>query len=76
MPARRLPPEGLREETMREGTSALDWCVLVPRLVHETKVWIMEAMAWIDRPLSAQGLAKISGGRKRIGILNTTFYVS
>jgi len=52
---------------MSEGAGPLDWCVLVPRLVHETKVWIMEAMEWIDQPLSARELAKISGGRKHIG---------
>lgn len=52
---------------MSEGAGALDWCALVPRLVHETKVWIMEALGWIDRPLSARELVKISGGRKSIG---------
>ncbi len=53
---------------MSGGTSALDWHALVPRLVHETKVWIIEAMRWIDRPLSARELERISGGRKSISI--------
>jgi hypothetical protein len=66
MPASPLPPEGLREEAMSEGAGALDWCALVPRLVHETKVWIIEAMSWIDRPLSARELSRISGGCKSI----------
>jgi hypothetical protein len=52
---------------MSEGAGVLDWCALAPRLVHETKVWIIEAMHWIDRPLSARELEKISGGRKSIG---------
>jgi DNA-binding transcriptional ArsR family regulator len=51
---------------MSGGASALDWGVLVPRLIHETKVWIVEAMRWIDRPLSARELERISGGRKSI----------
>ncbi len=51
---------------MSEGAGALDWCALVPRLVHETKVCVIEAMRWIDRPLSAREMEKISGGRKSI----------
>jgi hypothetical protein len=66
MPASPLPPEGLREEAMSEGAGALDWCALVPRLVHETKVCIIEAMRWIDRPLSAREMERISGGCKSI----------
>jgi hypothetical protein len=51
---------------MSEGAGALDWCALVPRLVHETKVWIIEAMRWIDEPLSARELEEISDRRRSI----------
>ncbi|HSS49939.1 MAG TPA: hypothetical protein VLX28_13465 [Thermoanaerobaculia bacterium] len=55
---------------MRGELSAPDWHALVPRLVHETKVWIIEAMRWIDRPLSARELERISGGCKSISIFD------
>jgi hypothetical protein len=37
---------------MRQGKT-FDWCTLIPLVLHPTKVLIIEAMAWIDRPLSA-----------------------
>jgi hypothetical protein len=40
----------------------VDWQVLVPRLIHSTKVVIVEAMLWIERPLSATELAKMTNG--------------
>jgi hypothetical protein len=66
MPAKAPPPDG--EETMSGGASELDWSALVPHFVHETKVWVIEAMRWIDRPLSARELAKISDECKSISI--------
>ncbi len=38
---------------------SVDWAVLVPRLIHPTKVLIIEAMLWIDRPLSASELERV-----------------
>lgn len=37
----------------------MDWGVLIPHLVHPTKVWIIEAMLWIDQPLSASELERV-----------------
>lgn len=51
----------------------LDWQVLVPRLIHSTKVLIIEAMLWIDRPLSATELEKIAGGT--IAISTFTYHL-
>lgn len=48
---------------MRRGNETLDWSVLVPRLVHPTKVLILEAMLWIDRPLSASELNEVFEGK-------------
>lgn len=39
-----------------------NWETLVPLLVHPAKVAIIEAMAWIDRPLSATDLDRILQG--------------
>lgn len=67
---RRAPSVRLQREelkmTMGGDASVLDWGMLVPRLVHETKVGIIEAMRWLDRPLSARELQGISGGAKSI----------
>jgi DNA-binding transcriptional regulator GbsR (MarR family) len=38
---------------------ALDWSMLVPLVVHRTKVQIIEAMRWINRPLSATELEQL-----------------
>ncbi len=51
---------------MSGGACTLDWGVLVPRLVHENKVSIIEAMRWLERPLSARELQAICGGEKSI----------
>jgi hypothetical protein len=46
-----------------------DWLSLVPRVVHPLKVAIIEALLWIDRPLSASDLAKIFGGEFSLGVV-------
>lgn len=51
----------------------LDWQVLVPRLIHSTKVLIIEAMLWIERPLSATELEKIARGT--IAISTFTYHL-
>lgn len=48
----------------------MDWSVLVPRLVNPTKVFILEAMLWVERPLSATELAKLSGGDPDLSMLS------
>lgn len=35
------------------------WDALPARLLHEAQLWIVEAMLWIDRPLSASDLVKV-----------------
>lgn len=40
----------------------MDWDALIGRLVHPTQVAIIEAMQWIDRPLSPVELARIFDG--------------
>jgi DNA-binding transcriptional ArsR family regulator len=39
----------------------LDWGALLRPLVHPTKIWIIEALRDVGRPLSATELAQISG---------------
>jgi hypothetical protein len=52
------------------GSEPLDWGALVPRLVHPTKVWVIEAMQWIDRPLSASELEMVFAGTKSVSALS------
>jgi DNA-binding transcriptional ArsR family regulator len=52
----------LRDHWARDvvsGDGPVDWAVLIPRLVHPTKVLVIEAMLWIDRPMSAVEFARI-----------------
>lgn len=49
---------GVRNEA-EPGASAVDWDALIARLVHSTQVLIIEALGWIDRPLSATDLRMV-----------------
>jgi DNA-binding transcriptional ArsR family regulator len=51
-----------KDETSPCKPVSVDWPALVPRLVHPTKVAILEAMLWIGRPLSATELKEIACG--------------
>ena len=53
----KLSAESSRTE---EGESAhLDWGALLSRSIHPTRLWIIEAMRVIDRPLSASELEDV-----------------
>jgi DNA-binding transcriptional ArsR family regulator len=42
-----------------EGGERFAWDALVPHIVHPLKVTIVEALRWIDQPLSASDLTKV-----------------
>ncbi len=42
--------------TVNGGGQAFEWGLLVPQLVHPLKVAMIEALAWIEVPLSAKEL--------------------
>lgn len=46
----------------RNGNAPLDWGALLSRSIHPTRLWIIEAMRVIDRPLSASELEQIFDG--------------
>jgi hypothetical protein len=50
------------EENDANGNVALDWGALLSRSVHPTRLWIIEAMRVIDRPLSASELEQVFDG--------------
>src|SRR4051794_39587670 len=41
------------------GDGRLDWGALLSRSIHPTRLWIIEAMRIIDRPLSASELEHV-----------------
>jgi hypothetical protein len=47
------------DEDGRNGSGPLDWGALLSRSVHPTRLWIIEAMRVIDRPLSASELEHV-----------------
>lgn len=49
-------------------THDFDWGALTPRVVHPLKVAIVEAMLWIDRPLSASELRELLGQSSTSGV--------
>lgn len=42
-----------------KGDEGFDWGTLVPQVVHPLKVAIVEALLWVDQPLSATDLTKL-----------------
>ena len=42
-----------------KGGERFDWASLVPQVIHPLKVALVEALQWVDRPLSAADLTKI-----------------
>lgn len=56
-----------------KGDEALDWCALVSLIAHPSKVLIIEALVWIDRPLSASELSKVFDGNPSKGALSYHF---
>jgi hypothetical protein len=61
----RAPTTQPHSETSRgganghNGSDPLDWGALLSRSIHPTRLWIIEAMRVIDRPLSASELEDI-----------------
>lgn len=60
---------------MSKGGEPLDWGALVPLIVHKTKLVILEAMLWIDEPLSAVDVQEMYGGKKRINVSSISYHL-
>jgi hypothetical protein len=53
-----------REQNGRNGGALLDWAALLSRSIHPTRLWIIEAMRVVDRPLSASELEQVFDGKQ------------
>lgn len=47
-----------------------DWESLIPLLVHPVKITIIEAMEWLDMPLSATDLDRVLDGKIGVSLLS------
>ncbi len=56
------------------GEERFAWDVLVPHIVHPLKVSIIEAMHWIDQPLSASDLTKVIDDEE-YGLSHVSYHV-
>src|SRR6185295_9679697 len=45
-----------------DGGQTLDWGGLAPLVIHQTKLLILEAMLWVDEPLSAVDIVAMCNG--------------
>lgn len=54
--------------SLGDGHSA-NWELLVPLLIHPCKVAILEALAWIGRPLSASDLVKVTDHSRTVSFV-------
>lgn len=50
-----------------------EWDILVPHLVHPLKVAIIEAMSWIDEPISPRELDHVFG--EEFGVSLVSYHV-
>jgi len=57
----------------RGSEEPLDWADLVPLIVHKTKLIILEAMLWIDEPLSAVDIERMGG--HKIGTSSLSYHL-
>jgi hypothetical protein len=76
---KRSSPSQLAEPG-RNGAEAGDerpfnWEALVPAFVHPTKIAILEAMVWIDEPLSATDLAGVFGEHEGIYVGTLSYHL-
>jgi hypothetical protein len=53
-----------------ESGKPLDWTALVALFAHPTKVLVIEAMRWIDRPLSASELVHVFDGALSLSVVS------
>jgi len=51
-------------------TLSFSWESLVPLLVHPVKVEIIEAMAWVELPMSATDLDRIVQGQVGVSLIS------
>jgi hypothetical protein len=58
--------------TMATGgePAPFDWAALVPRVIHPVRVSIIEALHWIDQPLSASDLKKVFENEYELSFLS------
>lgn len=67
-PRRRRVPARLSPPVNRDDTDAM----LIARYAHPVRVWIVEAMRWIGRPLSASELDHVLTG---VGLAPLTYHM-
>lgn len=65
------PPVGPTRVDAREGDEGFDWESLVPLFVHPAKVAIIEALHWIEQPLSSTELVTLfEHGKYNLGVVS------
>lgn len=53
----------------------VDWDALIGPLIFPTKVLIIEAMLWINRPLSARDLERIFGNQRGLSLSSISYHL-
>lgn len=60
---------------MKGGEPSFDWAMLVPHVVHPLKVATVEALLYMDQPLSASQLAKLFAGSEKGYVSMATYHL-
>jgi hypothetical protein len=59
---------------MKENSARFDWNILIPLAVNPTKIMVIEAMQWIERPLSATELERVFDNQ--IGVSAISYHLT
>ncbi|HEX5983464.1 MAG TPA: hypothetical protein VFY69_04580 [Solirubrobacterales bacterium] len=70
------PSVRLRREGREQGDGAFRWDSLIPLFVHPLKVAIIEALIWVDQPLSPTELLAILGKKKKHDLGVVAYHVN
>lgn len=57
------------------GEPSFDWAMLVPHVVHPLKVAIVEALLYMEQPLSPSQLAKLFDGTEEGYVSRASYHV-
>jgi DNA-binding transcriptional ArsR family regulator len=64
-----------RISTLELADAPLDWSALVALLIHPTKVLVIEAMRWIERPLAASELSRVFDDDEGLDLSTISYHV-
>ena len=70
-----LRPSGSARRAPERDEKLFDWERLVPLLIHPAKVAIVEALEWMERPLSPSEMVNLFGNERDLYLSLVAYHV-